>query len=216
MPRKSSKSAKSDLPSFLVGDDLAIAAALGTYAQIPSKSASGTVWIDDLAISMHMLTSKSIGIFRRIDGDEALVGQVDANDLKGFRDVLVREIAEDLYSNVFVERDYDAAPCAVTPERKALMEAHARAALRTWSPTIDLSEIAQHMATFTGGQGDEIAVVHVDQSSTGKFTVVGIYMDNGQRWGDVIEASSAEEAEKQAPDGVSVAAVLPGDVAILR
>lgn len=41
-----------------------------------------------------------------------------------------------------------------------------------------------------------------------KYMIIGIYDDNGQRYADTVHAKDAAAAERKAPDGLIVAAVL--------
>lgn len=45
-----------------------------------------------------------------------------------------------------------------------------------------------------------------------KWTVVGYYKDNNQRWAEVISAPTADEAEDKKPAGIVVVGVAKGDV----
>lgn len=52
-------------------------------------------------------------------------------------------------------------------------------------------------------------------ATTKKYTVVGIYEDDGQRWCDSFDAESPEDAEEQAEDaypGVTIAGTFEGDL----
>lgn len=45
-----------------------------------------------------------------------------------------------------------------------------------------------------------------------KYTIVGQYWDNQQTWIDTIEATTADMAASQVPDGISPLAVFEGDL----
>lgn len=45
-----------------------------------------------------------------------------------------------------------------------------------------------------------------------KFTIVGQYWDNQQTWIDTVEATTADMAASQVPDGIFPLAVFEGDL----
>ena len=52
------------------------------------------------------------------------------------------------------------------------------------------------------------AFVHQEKPDSARYLVVGIYRDNGQRWGERIAATSPAMAEQVVPSGVQVAGVV--------